>query len=351
MVSTGINSLQPYITMTKPHIKVSVSAFKSALSLIPAPLASQSGNISCYRLLAAEGGLTIMSYNLTASGSAYIQDVEGTDMDIVIPASLIKILTFGSKDLHLEIVGNQLVNKNNKNKISLINTEDWLDAVDITGESVFLGDIVANLKSASLFACEEREVLKRVKLSPSGLLATNGHIAYAADLETGIAHDFFLPTSAIPYLTKQCEATFGGDANVKITTTDSDVVVFGSSAGNYPPVESLFPKSFKFQANINTEKALAILALIKGVDANSAVDIINQDNRLCITFSSAVTEILEDVGVEDLIEWETISFSTKYLGQVLAGSETKTLKQNSPTTAAIFESEGVRALVMPIMKR
>jgi hypothetical protein len=337
--------------MTKQHIKVSVSAFKSALSLIPTPLVSQSGNIGCYRLLATAGNLTVMSYNLTASGSAYIPDVEGTDMDITIPASLVKILMFGSKDLHLEVVGNQLVNKNNKNKISLINTEDWLDDIEVMGESVFLGDLVSNLKSASLFACEDREFFKRVKISSSGLIATNGHIAYAAELGTGVDNDLFLPTSAIPYLTKQCDAVFGSDGNIKITTADSDVIVFGSNPGNYPPVEHLFPKFFKYQADINTEKALAILALIKGVGANSAVDIINQDNRLHIAFSSDTVEILEDVGVEDLTEWETISFSSKYLGQVLAGSEIKTLRQSSPTTAAIFESEGIKALLMPIMKR
>ncbi|MGL4884488.1 MAG: hypothetical protein ACRC8K_26050, partial [Waterburya sp.] len=113
----------------------------------------------------------------------------------------------------------------------------------------------------------------------------------------------------------------------------------------------LFPTSFKFTAQIDTVKALAILALIKGVDANSAVDIINQDNRLYIAFSNDVTDILEDVGVDDLGEWETISFSTKYLAQVLAGSEIKILKQNSAKRPAIFESEGARILVMPIMKR
>lgn len=337
--------------MPNPYIKVSVSDFKSALSLIPTPLVSQAGNVAGYRLLSRDGGLTIMSYNLTASGSAYVQDVEATELDIVIPASLVKILTFGSKDLHLEIVGNQLINKNNKNKIALINTEDWLESIEVSGESVFLGGLVDSLKITTNFACTEREILKRVKISSSGLLATNGHIAYSVELDTGVNRDLFLPTSAIPYLTKQCDAVFGSDGNIKITTADSDVIVFGSNPGDYPPVESLFPKSFKFQADINTEKALAILTLIKGLDVNSAVDIINQDNRLSISFSNGIVDVLEDVGVDDLGEWETISFSTKYLAQVLAGSEIKALKQNSPTLSAIFESESTKILVMPIMKR
>ncbi|MGL5077039.1 MAG: hypothetical protein ACRDBG_14615 [Waterburya sp.] len=337
--------------MTNPYLEVTVSAFKSALSLIPAPLASQSGNVAGYRLISKNKGLTIMSYNLTASGSAYVQDVDGTEFDIVIPASLVKILTFGSKDLHLEIVGNQLINKNNKNKIALINTEDWLEDIEVEGNPVFLGNLVDSLKIAATFACAEREVLKRIKISPNSLTATNGHIAFTLETPTEVAEDKYLPTTAVPYLNKQCEAVFGEDGNIKITTADSDVIVFGTNAGNYPPVESLFPASFKFIAQIDTEKALAILALIKGVDANSAVDIINQDNRLCILFSNGIVDVLEDVGVDDLGEWETISFSTKYLAQVLAGSEIKTLKQNSPTTPAIFESKGTKILVMPIMKR
>ncbi|MGL5076327.1 MAG: hypothetical protein ACRDBG_10915 [Waterburya sp.] len=337
--------------MPNPYLKVSVSAFKSALSLIPTPLASQSGNVAGYRLISDAANLTIMSYNLTASGSAYVQDVEGTEFDIVIPASLIKILTFGSKDLHLEIVGNQLINKNNKNKIALINTEDWLEDIEVKGSPVFLGSLVDSLGVAATFACAEREVLKKIKISPNSLIATNGHVAFALETPTEVTEEKYLTTEAVPYLNKQCDVVFGADGNIKITTADSDVVVFGANAGSYPPVESLFPTSYKFTAQVNAEKALAILALIKGVDANSAVDIINQDNRLCISFSNGIVDVLEDVGVEDLEEWETISFSTKYLAQVLAGSEIKTLKQNSPTTPAIFESEGTRILVMPIMKR
>ncbi len=337
--------------MTNPYLKVSVSDFRYALSLIPTPLASQSGNVAGYRLISKDKGLTIMSYNLTASGSAYVQDVDGTEFDIVIPASLVKVLTFGSKDLHLEIVGNQLINKNNKNKIALINTEDWLEDIEVTGDSAYLGDLVDSLKIAAAFACTEREVLKRIKISPNSLTTTNGHVAFTLEIPTEALRDEYLPVAAVPYLSKQCEAMFGEGGNIKITTTDSDVVVFGTNAGNYPPVESLFPKSFKFTAQIDTTKALAILALIKGVDANSAIDIINQDNRLCITFSNGVVDVLEDVGVEDLTGWETISFSTKYLAQALAGSEIKTLKQNSPTSPAIFESEGTKILVMPIMKR
>ncbi len=337
--------------MPNPYIKVSVSAFKYALSLIPTPLISQSGNVAGYRLISKDTGLAIMSYNLTASGSAYIQDVEGTEFDIVIPASLIKILTFGSKDLHLEIVGNQLINKNNKNKIALINTEDWLEDIEVKGNPVFLGSLIDSLKVAATFACTEREVLKRIKISPNSLTATNGHVAFTLNTPTEVTKDEYLITEAVPYLNKQCEAVFGEDGNIKITTADSDVIIFGSTAGNYPPVESLFPASFKFTAQMDTAKALAILALIKGLDVNSAVDIINQDNRLYISFSNGIVDVLEDVGVDDLGEWETISFSTKYLAQVLAGSEIRTIKQNSPTTPAIFESESTKILVMPIMKR
>lgn len=337
--------------MANPYLKVSVSAFKAALSLIPTPLTSQSGNVAGYRLLSEGNSLTVMSYNLTASGSSYIQDVDATEFDIVIPSSLVKILTFGSKDLHLEIVGNQLINKNNKNKVALINTEDWVDDIEVRGSPIFLGSLVDSLKIAATFVCEDREILKKIKISSNSLVATNGHVACVLETPTEIVDSACLPATAIPYLSKQCEAIFGEAGNVKVTTADSDVIIFGSNAGDYPPVETIFPASFNFSAQIDTKKGLAILALIKSVDANSAVDIINQDNRLCVAFSNGVVDVLEDVGVDDLEEWETISFSTKYLSQALAGAEIKTIRQNTATTAAIFESEGTRVLAMPITKR